>query len=242
VAVGKAIINRPLIMNRKVNIPITPTKIKNRFFIFSGLILWLAVLLTGCFPAKEGLYPPDDKEENPTTVYITKRSWHTGILLKNKALDTLFADLYNNYPDAEYLNISWGDKKYFMADKGTVGLALRAALLPTKSVVHVDGYSRLPEWYIKSDQLAEVHLSENGFSKMVRFIRNSFARDSAGNLIALRSSPEAMSSFYLSDITYWGTRTCNVWTAKALRKSGFPVNPFIALTAGNLMKQVRKQE
>jgi hypothetical protein len=50
-----------------------------------------------------------------------------------------------------------------------------------------------------------------------------------------------MSYFYLSDITYWGTRTCNVWTARALRKSGFPINPVVALTSGNVMKQVRKK-
>ena len=174
------------------------------------------------------------------TVYISKRSWHTGIVMDRSDIDTLIPELTENIPKAKYLNLSWGDRKYFMAEEGTIGLALRAALLPTQSVIHVIGYTHLPEWYVKQKQVTEVKLSHEGFVSMAEYIHESFARDSTGSLVPLRERPVGMSYFYLSDITYWGTRTCNVWTAKALRKSGFPINPLIALTSGNVMRQVRR--
>jgi uncharacterized protein (TIGR02117 family) len=156
-------------------------------------------------------------------------------------VDTLLPELTENIPKARYLNLSWGDRKYFMSEEGTVGLALRAALLPTQSVINVIGYTHLPEWFFKQKQVEAVRLSRDGFISMADYIHDSFARDSAGRLVSLRERPVGMSYFYLSDITYWGTRTCNVWTARALRKSGFPINPVVALTSGNVMKQVRKK-
>jgi len=214
---------------------------KYRFYIISFFILVLTLLLSGCFGPREGLYPPREGSKDHVTVYISKRSWHTGIIMERSDVDTLLPELTENIPKARYLNLSWGDRKYFMSEEGTVGLALRAALLPTQSVIHVIGYTHLPEWFFKQKQVEAVQLSRDGFISMADYIHDSFARDSTGNLVPLRERPVGMSYFYLSDITYWGTRTCNVWTARALRKSGFPINPIVALTSGNVMKQVRKK-
>ncbi|MGM0532345.1 MAG: DUF2459 domain-containing protein [Bacteroidota bacterium] len=210
--------------------------------IVPGFLLMGAVLLSGCFAPKEGLYPPSEGRSNNVTVYIIKRSWHSGILMKKNSVDTLLPDLTGNFSKAEYLNISWGDKEFFMADEGTVGLALRAALLPTKSVIQVNGYPDLSDWYFERKEVEAIELSRRGFYSMIDYIHESFARDSLGNLVPLRERRVGMSYFYLSNITFWGTRTCNVWTAKALRQSGFPINPFIALTSGNVMGQVRRKQ
>lgn len=211
---------------------------KYSFHIF----LVFTLFLSGCFGPKKGLYPPHEESKDNVTVYVSKRSWHTGIVMDRSDIDTLLPVLTRNIPKAKYINLSWGDRKYFMAEEGTVVLALRAALLPTKSVIHVIGYTHLPEWYVKQKQVVEVELSREGFISMVDYIHDSFARDSTDSLVPLRERPVGMSYFYLSDITYWGTRTCNVWTAKALRQSGFPINPFIALTSANVMKQVRRKQ
>ena len=215
---------------------------KYSFHTISVFILVFTFFLSGCFGPKKGLYPPHEESKDNVTVYVSKRSWHTGIVMDRSDIDTLLPVLTRNIPKAKYINLSWGDRKYFMAEEGTVGLALRAALLPTKSVIHVIGYTHLPEWYVKQKQVVEVELSREGFISMADYIHDSFARDSVGYLVPLRERPVGMSYFYLSDITYWGTRTCNVWTAKALRKSGFPINPFIALTSANVMKQVRRKQ
>ena len=105
--------------------------------------------------------------------------------------------------------------------------------------MHVDGYTHLPRGYLQRGHILKIDLSYQGFLSMLQYMHAGFARDEAGRLISLRTDTLSMSGFYLSNITYWGTRTCNVWTAKALRKAGLPVRPFIALTARNLMNQVR---
>ncbi|MBS3771583.1 MAG: DUF2459 domain-containing protein [Bacteroidales bacterium] len=215
---------------------------RNGLHIVPGFLLMGAVFLSGCFAPKEGLYPPSEESGDHVTVHFIKRSWHTGLLVKKHAVDTLMPDLTRDVTKAEYLNISWGDKEFFMADVGTVGLALRAAFLPTQSVIQVNGYPELSDWYFDREEVEEIELSRRGFDLMIDYIHESFARDSMDNLVPLRERRTGMSYFYLSNITFWGTRTCNVWTAKALRQSGFPINPYLSLTAGSVMRKVRRNQ
>ncbi|MBS3776217.1 MAG: DUF2459 domain-containing protein [Bacteroidales bacterium] len=215
---------------------------RNGLHIVPGFLLMGAVFLSGCFAPKEGLYPPSEESGDHVTVHFIKRSWHTGLLVKKNAVDTLMPDLTRDVTKAEYLNISWGDKEFFMADVGTVGLALRAAFLPTQSVIQVNGYPELSDWYFDREEVEEIELSRRGFDLMIDYIHESFARDSMDNLVPLRERRTGMSYFYLSNITFWGTRTCNVWTAKALRQSGFPINPYLSLTAGSVMRKVRRNQ
>ncbi|MFO8233887.1 MAG: DUF2459 domain-containing protein [Bacteroidales bacterium] len=49
------------------------------------------------------------------TVYVAKHDWHTAIIIEKAELAPLFPELTGKFPDAHYLDISWGDKKYFMA-------------------------------------------------------------------------------------------------------------------------------
>jgi uncharacterized protein (TIGR02117 family) len=185
---------------------------------------------------------PANKEEAADTIYVTRRGWHTGILVPAAALDTLFPSIPNQLPGATHVAFSWGDRRYFMAKKGTLGLAIRAALLPTESVVHVEGYNWLPRGYINSQNVIPMHLSQEGLRLMIGYIKDSFERDSRQQLIPLRQREEGMSHFYLSHITYWGTRTCNVWTARALSKTGVDIYPALSLTAGRVMRQLKKQK
>ncbi len=220
-------------------------ELKKRDVIIWTLLagLWM-VLLTGCFSAGEALKQTgsiDSSIDSSVTIYVTKRGWHTGLLIPKQKVKALIPEMDADFPEASHLNFSWGEKKYFMAPKGTVILALRAALLPTQSVVHVDGLDRLPSSYIKSPGVQAIDLTSEGFQSMMVFIQKSFERDSASRLILLRENPRAMSNFYLSGITYWGTRTCNVWTARALEQAGLDLNPGFLLTAGQIMRRVKKE-
>jgi len=46
--------------------------------------------------------------------------------------------------------------------------------------------------------------------------------------------------FYASPRTFHALENCNVWVARALQSAGFPVHPHVALTAGMLLRQVRR--
>ena len=204
-------------------------------------ILQIILLLNVCSPPNELVYPPNTPRET-LTVYITKRGWHTGILVKKTALDSLIPGLTMDFPDARFLELSWGDKKFFMAERSPVGLALRAVLWPTQSVMHVYGFTFLPDDYLKNDYVKSIQLTRKGFSEMSLYMNQSFARDSSNRIIPLEKNPRGMSNYYLSNLVYGGKRTCNTWTANALKQGDFPVRPFWALTAKNLLKQIEKQK
>ena len=46
--------------------------------------------------------------------------------------------------------------------------------------------------------------------------------------------------FYVARDKYFLLRTCNTWTARALRSAGLPITPLYAVTAGNVMGQARR--
>lgn len=210
-----------------------------RWMSYTILGIILSLLLQGCSSSRQNAYPPLN-DESSVRIYVTKRGWHTGIMVPRRTIDTLLPNIAGDFAQSSHLTFSWGEKKFFMAPKGTFGLALRAALLPTQSVVHVDGFNYLPPEYTEQKNVVSLDLGREGFESMIRFIDRSFQRDSIDGLITLRESPRAMSRFYLSNITYWGTRTCNVWTARALKKAGVDTHPAFSLTARQVMRQARK--
>ena len=200
---------------------------------------WLIVVgmlfLSVCKSTEQSLREPADKEKDPVTVYVAKHDWHTAIIIEKTELDTLFPSLTDKFPEIHYLDISWGDKKYFMAPKGTFGLAVRAALLPTKSVLRVLGFSKNLETYFSQSNYRAVRLSKKGFYQLVDFVKETFATKDSNKLIPVDEN----GTFYLSGKKYWGIRTCNVWTARALKRGGVPITPIFSLRADYVLRKVR---
>lgn len=181
-----------------------------------------------------------EKEAKNTTIHVSKRSWHTNIIVPVDSVDSLLPELKEDFSDSEYFEISWGDEKYFMADEGTFGLALRAALFPTSSVLRVFGLKRPGVEYGNDDNFVSLKITQNDLVNMVNYIEDSFEKDNNGEFINVTDYKNGRMHFYLSSLTYWGHTTCNVWTARALEKAGIPVRPFYAVSATNLMKQLKK--
>ncbi len=48
-------------------------------------------------------------------IYIVKHGWHTGIIFNRKEAMPYLLKLNNEYIDAQFLEISWGDKDFFKA-------------------------------------------------------------------------------------------------------------------------------
>lgn len=201
---------------------------------------WVIVIgmlfLSCCTSTEQSLHKPAGKEKDSTTIYVAKHDWHTAIIIEKAELAPLFPELAGKFPDAHYLDISWGDKKYFMAPKGTVGLALRAAILPTKSVVRVLGFKQNLASYFSQSNVQSVKLSVDAFYQLVDFVKTTFARSDSSKLISL----DDRGVFYLSGKKYWGFRTCNVWTARALKRGGVSIIPVFSLSADYVMKRIER--
>lgn len=206
------------------------------------LILLVLLLYVNCAAPVKHLYPPAGDNPENKKIYIIEYRWHTGITFnRNEAIPYLPA-LYKDFRNAEYLEIGWGDLDFYTADRGTFPLALKAVLWPTKSTLRVAGYNKHPSLIFGESRTTEIILSEQGFINIIKYINNSFALDSDSMKIKINKETDGPVQFYLSREKYHGFKTCNVWTAKAVRSTGFPITPFFALTSKNLVKQIQRNK
>ncbi len=128
---------------------------------------------------------------------------------------------------------------YYQTPDPHMGLILKAALLPTASVLHIVGFSGSVPAYFPYSETIRIELSFAGFEQLTRTITASFARDEAGTTTSLGHGLYGNSRFYLSREIYHLFNTCNVWTARALRTAGLPITPARAISVESLMSQVR---
>lgn len=202
-------------------------------------ILFLAVSCSTCAaPIRETLAPSESEPRK--TIYLVNHGWHAGIVLRRADIPDNIWPKLGNFPDMEYLEVGWGDMDYYQIPDSHLGFILKAALLPTASVLHIVGFNGHVPAYFPFSEIIRIELSSAGFELLSRTIASSFALDKAGNTTSPSPGLYGNSRFYLSRETYHLFNTCNVWTARALRTAGLPITPATATSVGNLMSQTRK--
>jgi uncharacterized protein (TIGR02117 family) len=191
-----------------------------------------------CAAPVKGLFPPAENEHT-RTIYLVSHGWHAGIVVKRTDIpDGIWLE-QNDFPDSEYLEIGWGDRAYYMPPESHWSTALKAALWPTQSVLHIVRFSDTVSAYFPNSEIIKIKLSSQGFERLIRYIADSYAKDETGHAILLGPGLYGNSHFYLSREIYHGFKTCNVWTARALRAAGCPITPAFAIRVEGLMSRAR---
>ena len=126
-----------------------------------------------------------------------------------------------------------------MASEGTLGLVLDAVLWPSPAVLHVVGFDGPVPQFFRQREIVEILLSARGFQRLAAFIGDAYAKDGAGRTMVLGQGQYANSRFYAAREKYSLLKTCNTWTARALRSAGLPITSLYAVSAGNVMAQTR---
>jgi len=171
------------------------------------------------------------------TIYIVQEAWHTGIILKTNSVPPAIFPEIKSYDHVSYIDISWGDEKFYQAEGTPVGLAARAILFPTSAVIQLFGLKWPVEaFYPRSEPII---LDSLEFNALCRFISDSFQRDNEGKIIP--SSVYGPTDIYFkAQRKYHLFRTCNTWVALALKEAGLDVRSFLVLTAGQLFRQLQR--
>ena len=196
------------------------------------------MVLIACNSADSDLYP-DDLSQRPIPIYIISHGWHTGIAVEK---ESIFCQLPKDeqIPDGHFLLFEWGDGRYFTHKDPGIGLLLRAAFLPTKSVLHVTALQSSPADVFRNSTVIQIQITREGLQHLGKYIHDSFRYDKHQNLIFAANGLYPNSRFFEADQLYFFPRTSNTWTARALRETGFPITPFWANTSGNVIKQAKK--
>lgn len=203
-----------------------------------ALVLAAALLLAGC-AASRAPPQPAALDEAAKRVYLVNHGWHTGIALARADLPSDWPPL-EDFPRARYLEIGWGDAAYYPAEEETLWLALRALFWPTPSVLHVAGVEREIPAAFPASAIVQVDLPPGGFERLRAFIWGEFQLDGHGRPLPAGPGLYGESRFYHARSKFYFPRTCNYWTASALREAGVPMTPALAVTAGSLLSQAAR--
>ncbi len=208
----------------------------------SRIQVWILSLVVSCSACASSISGPPAASENVTrsTIYLVNHGWHAGIVLRQaEILDSAWPVL-EDFPDAQYLEVGWGDMDFYQTPGPHMGLILKAALLPTASVLHIVGFTGPVASYFPYSEIIRIELSASAHEQLSRTIAASFARDEAGKTRSLGQGIYGDSNFYMSREVYHLFNTSNVWTARALRDAGLPITPQRVFTVEDLMSQAAK--
>ncbi len=195
------------------------------------------VFIAGC-TAHEVSPRNDPGEANRKVFQVVKHGWHVGIVVDRGEMASRVPLLGKDFSGAAHLEIGWGDERFYQADEPSAGLALRAALWPTASVMHIVGFSGDPARYFTTSEVVNICVSRSEYTRMLDFILESFERGPDGAVIPLGPGLYGTSRFYRAQGSFHLFNTCNTWAARAVAASGLPVSTRI-ITAGGLVSQLR---
>ena len=193
------------------------------------LLALLAGLLAGGSPAAMG----------GTTIRVASNGWHSAVILAAADLPPGAIPETADFPAARWLSFGWGDAEYFPAPEPGIGTTLRAAILPTPSVVLLGGLPAPVRETWPTAEIVTLSISPQGFRRLVAYLGAAFDRQGNARASPVAPGLEPFSRFYPATGSFHALNTCNTWTARALEAAGLPMRVVGTITADDLMAQLR---
>ncbi len=214
-----------------------------------GLLGFALAALIGAFTPTKWFYT--QQSDCTVSIYVSNvNNFHAEIIVpvNNQVFDwRKHLDLNRLGKDADrynYLSFGWGDRQFFMNSSFDPLTIFDVLFLPGSSVMHVWGH---PEPKLKLDdfELKQVNLSQAQYLKLTEFINDTFVRKASpvenrsadDRVTYLKQGLYSNSGFYEAKGSYSALRTCNSWTAEALRVADVNTPIWPAL-ASAVMKQI----
>jgi uncharacterized protein (TIGR02117 family) len=204
-----------------------------------ALFMALGFFLQGCGSQPAGREAAESCRL-PRTLYVVGHGKHTGIVVKRVDLVALLPSLAKDIGREGYVEIGWGEERYYQAGTGTVSLALRAAFWPNTSVLQLVAFPGPPGSHFTQAEVVELPVDEAGYGAALAFVAGTFTRAPDGVPVRLGPALYGEGWFYRAEGSFHLFNNCNSWVAKAIETTGYPVSGALTLTAGELLGQVRE--
>jgi uncharacterized protein (TIGR02117 family) len=201
-------------------------------------LILLAPILLVLWACASPVGPAQVREGGPViAIYLVAHDGHTGIALPRANIPAGLWPESRDFLQADYLEVGWGNRDYYYG-RNTGLWGTLTAIFPSPSVLHVAGFRGSPADYFRANETVELAVPADGFERLVRYIHDAYER--SGGLLAAALGPGLYgdSRFYPAWESFHLLRTCNVWTAQALRAAGLPFRD--AITMEGLMSQGRR--
>lgn len=173
------------------------------------------------------------------TVFVVQERWHTGIVLPINDIPSEILPEIVNYKGKgyTYVDVSWGDEKYYQYPNPGIFLGAQAVLWPTSAVIRLVGVPNDIRKYYPQSTIMEIPMDHKQFYRLCIFISESFVRDESGDIVPSTIYRKSR-TFFLAKRKYSVFRTCNTWVALAFRESGFQIRTFLLVTANQLFRRM----
>ena len=200
----------------------------------------LFAALVGC--AGQALEPAavDASPREAHRIFVVGHGVHTGLAVRAREVPEEAWPARRDFPNADYLELGWGDRAFYPREDPGMWLGLRALFASTSSTLHVVPVVGSLTRFFPASEVIELSVSPTGFQRMVEFVRQTHQLDTFGRAIVIEPEVHDGSRFYASSRAFHAFENCNVWVARALESAGLAVNPESAFTAGMLLRQVRR--
>jgi uncharacterized protein (TIGR02117 family) len=200
----------------------------------------LCSILAGCATREPDRIAVDTPPLGVHSIFVLGHGYHTGLAVRAREVPEAAWPARRDFPDADYLEIGWGEREYYPRENPGVSLGLRALFTPSLSAVHVVAITGPLTRFFPDSEIIELHVSQAGFERMIEFVRETHQLDAYGHAVVISSGLHEKGRFYASPRTFHAFENCNVWVTRALQAAGLPVHPKGAITAGMLLRQVRR--
>jgi uncharacterized protein (TIGR02117 family) len=199
------------------------------------LLVGLLLLAAACAPARAPLPTPNAADHR---LSVTSNDWHTRIVVAVADIaDEMLPERADLAP-AGWLAIGWGDHDYYPMRDPPRRLAVKAALLPSDSVLHLIPLAAPPRSF-PGFEVLEIEIGGPGMQRMLQAIDAEIDRrgEPRAPVAAPGLYPESL--FYPATGTFHIFNTCNTWVARQLQLAGLPIRAAGVITAEDLMRQLR---
>ena len=177
--------------------------------------------------------------EKQFEVFVVQSRWHTGLIMKTADIETSDWPEIAQYRNHTYVDIGWGDEKFYQAAGSPVFLAARAILWPTPGILEIYAFNSPPQkLYGQKARILRIPVTKQQKGALSRFVADSYLRNIAGQ-VQLSTLYETNTRFFLATRKYHLFRTCNTWMALAFKDAGFPVQSSFILNARQLFRQLK---
>jgi uncharacterized protein (TIGR02117 family) len=199
-------------------------------------LLLTAAWLPGCAAA-----PPVHSGANATaagTIHVVSHGWHAGIVIRRADVPEHLWPEKRDFPDAEYLEVGWGDRDYYQARDPGLGTTLKAAFWSAGSVLHVVGFRGPVAANFPHSDVIALPVTHAGLARLAAFIDATHERPGGAPLASLGPGLYGDSRYYAARGRFHLLNNCNRWTARALRAAGHDIRD--AVTVGGLFTQLER--
>ena len=180
-----------------------------------------------------------ERWQREAPIYLIRHGWHTGIAIRRTDISIGMWPEARDFPQAQYLEVGWGEADFYQARRFDLLLALKAALLPNASVLHVVGLPGPVEDFFAGEEIVELRLSQDALRGLVGYVSNSYARPEGGRTASIGPGLYGDSRFYPARDHFHLFNTCNSWTVSALRAAKLDVPSLAATSSEQLMAWAR---